>query len=348
MIFKNVEIHNVAKLYEAERGGTTWLRVPEDVYSALEHGVQARNMAKSGTGVELRFVIKSGEGATIRMAQLDPCNFRNVFHVYRGGIQGGWEDCELNCVVPGEPTDFFIKKTDYLPYLKKAAAEYGDPWDPEVIRVIIDRGAYRILDVIGDVAPPERSMCPEKTVMFYGSSITSGSNSIDASHSWPAVVGYNLACDVKNLGLSGSCAIEPAVIDYIADTGKNGGWDVCVMELGINVLGWDRQKKLERATNAVRTVALSNPDKKVFVISPFYTENDFIGEHKAAQWREVLESVVKKENLANVTYINGLSLLGSVKYLSADKVHPNIYGVQKIADSLTAIMKKEIKEWEER
>ena len=80
MIFKNVEIHNVAKLYEAERGGTTWLRVPEDVYSALEHGVQARNMAKSGTGVELRFVIKSGEGATIRMAQLDPCNFSNVFH----------------------------------------------------------------------------------------------------------------------------------------------------------------------------------------------------------------------------------------------------------------------------
>lgn len=79
MLFKNIEIHNVAKLYDAERGGTTWLRVPDEVFSALEHGNQARNMAKCCTGVELRFVIKSGEGVTIRMAQLDPCGHEQRF-----------------------------------------------------------------------------------------------------------------------------------------------------------------------------------------------------------------------------------------------------------------------------
>lgn len=340
MIFKNVEIHNVAKLYEADRGGTTWLRLPDKAYEALEHGNQARNMAKCCTGVELRFVIKSGDGVTIRMAQLDPCSTSNVFHVFRGGIQGEWSDCELNCVVPGEPTDFFIKKSDDLAYLKRVAAAYSDPWDPEVVRVIFDRGSYRILDIIGDVMPPEKSMCPDKTILFYGSSITHGSNSIDMSHAWASVVGHNLGCDVRNLGFAGSCAMEPAVVDYIAELGKNGEWDVCVMELGINVLGWEIEKKKERALNAVRTVALSNPGKKVFVISPFYCDNDFMGEHKADEWRKVLSDTVKEENLSNVTYVNGLDLLGGVEYLSADKVHPNIYGVQKIADSLTAVMKK--------
>lgn len=343
MLFKNIEIHNVAKLYDAERGGTTWLRVPDEVFSALEHGNQARNMAKCCTGVELRFVIKSGEGVTIRMAQLDPCATGNVFHVFRGGIQGSWYDCELNCTVPGEPTDFFIKKTEDLPYLKKAAQSYCDPWDPEVVRVIFDRGAYRILDVIGDVMPPEKSMCPDKTILFYGSSITHGSNSIDMSHAWASVVGHNLGADVINLGFAGSCAMEPAMIDYIASLGKCGQWDTCVMELGINVLGWEKTKKIDRALNAIRTVALTNPDKKMFVISPFYCDNDFVGEHKAEEWREILGKIVKDENLANVKYINGLSLLDSVQYLSADKVHPNIYGVQKIADGLTAFMRGELK-----
>ena len=115
------------------------------------------------------------------------------------------------------------------------------------------------------------------------------------------------------------------------------------MELGINVLGWEKTKKIDRALNAIRTVALTNPDKKIFVISPFYCDNDFVGEHKAEEWREILEKIVKDENLANVKYINGLSLLDSVQYLSADKVHPNIYGVQKIADELTAFMRGELK-----
>lgn len=58
---------------------------------------------------------------------------------------------------------------------------------------------------------------------------------------------------------------------------------------------------------------------------------------------EFSKKSVKDENSANVKYINGLSLLDSVKYLSADKVHPNIYGVQKIADGLTAFMRGELK-----
>ena len=44
---------------------------------------------------------------------------------------------------------------------------------------------------------------------------------------------------------------------------------------------------------------------------------------------------MKKAGYANITYINGLDLLGDMSLLSADEVHPNIYGVQQIADRLT-------------
>lgn len=40
----------------------------------------------------------------------------------------------------------------------------------------------------------------------------------------------------------------------------------------------------------------------------------------------------------NVTYINGLDLLGDMSLMSADEVHPNIYGVAQIAERITKIV----------
>ena len=49
---------------------------------------------------------------------------------------------------------------------------------------------------------------------------------------------------------------------------------------------------------------------------------------------------MKKADYANVTYINGLELLGDMSLISADEVHPNIYGVQQIAERLTRRLKE--------
>ncbi len=342
MIYKNVEIFNVAELMECENGGVKWLRVPSDVDECLEHGVQSHNMARNSTGVELRFVIKSGDSAIIRMARAADNKGTDVFHVYRGGIQGSWEDCEWDKYVTFEACDYVIKKSENMEFLKKMAAECSDPWDPEVIRVIFDRGSYRIIDIIGDVEPPRPEQCPQKTILTYGSSITHGSNSIDMSHSWPAVLAHNLKTDVRNLGFAGACAMEEKMINYIAELGESDQWDLAIMELGINVLGWQDDKIVSRATNAIKQVAGRNPNKKVFVISPFYCSDDFKGGTQARNWRDKLRFITEQEKLPNVTYISGLDLLGDVSRLSADEVHPNIYGVERIASRLTEILKKEI------
>ena len=334
MIYKNFEIYNAAELIYNDDGSVSWKRVPSEVEGAME--IQnAESVVRDCTGVELRFVLL-GDKATIRMSTFDKSeNAIGTFHIYRGGIQGGWTD-ELQCHVTGNIRDITVSRADNAPKLKEMARLGKDEWDPEVIRVIFDRGMYRIYDVIGEVTPPQAQMCPKKTMISYGSSITHGSNSIDSSHAWVSVVAHNLGMDARNLGMSGHCALEPAMADYIASEGERGAWDIATLELGINVLGWDHEKIISRARNIITEVAGRNPDKQVFVISPFYHCGEYFNPNDGAKkWRKILDATVAELAYPNVTYINGLDAIDSVSYMSADGVHPNIYGAQRIADFIT-------------
>ena len=336
MIYKNMEFHNVAELIPQEDGSVSWIRVPAEVECQLESSM-GRAQVCGSTGVELRFVIR-GESATLRMSTYEnnPKSF-STFHVYRGGIQGGWSDHEVHCHVTGEVQDFVIERSKNMDRLRAMTERSGHDWDCEVVRVIFDRGRYKIYDLIGDVVPPTPAQCPKKTLLAYGSSITHGSNSIDASHSWVSLLGYHFNMDTRNLGMAGSCALEPAVADYIAAEGEAGRWDIATLELGINVLKWEDEKIITRVENLLRTVAGRNPEKPIFVISPFYhCGDDFKEGDRAAVWRRLIADVVARLQYPNVTYINGLDVLGHLRYMSADEVHPNIYGVQRIADELAA------------
>lgn len=335
MIYKNIDIHNIAELIYNDDGSISWKRVPSDVHSTME-AAMADSVVHNSTGVELRFIIK-GDSATIRMStyENDPKSF-STFHIFRGGIQGGWQDHEVHCHVTGDVQDFVIERAKNTDKLKIMSETCGTEWDCEVVRIIFDRGTYKIYDVMGDVAPPSRAQIPSKTLLAYGSSITHGSNAIDASHAWVAQVAHNLRLDVRNLGMAGSCALEPAMAEYLAREGEKGNWDVITLELGINVLSWPDEKIISRVENMVRQVAGRNEEKPVFVISPFYhCGEDFNKNDNAGNWRRIIKEVTAQLGCKNVTYIDGLDVLDGMQYISADEVHPNIYGVQRIADVLT-------------
>ena len=341
MIYKNIELYNVAEVVPS-KNGVTWLRVPSDVYESVE-AVDGPKRCRNSTGVELRFLLNS-ETATFRLRAISPegAKFFNSFHIYYGSIQGGWADHELDKYVSGDICSFTVKRPENYELLKKVSKDAGFPFDPEVIRIIFDRGTYEFIDIEGDVCPPPKEMLPKKTIMCYGSSITHGSNSIDMSHSWASVLAHNLNYDCRNLGMAGSCAMEEKMVDYIATEGEKGLWDVATLELGVNVLYWEDEKIVTRVTNTIRQIAGRNKNKPIFVISPFYTGKEYKGETVVAKWRNIIEDIVKKESFENVTYINGLDLLGQMHLLSADEVHPNIYGVAQIADKLTKRIKEVI------
>lgn len=242
-------------------------------------------------------------------------------------MQGCWQEHEINKFIGSEPCEFEITYPENMETLKKVSSECGYSWSPEVVRIIFDRGSYQIIDIEGELEPPQKEQTPDKTIMAYGSSITHGSNAIDASHAWTAVLAHNLNMDVRNLGMAGNCRMEPEMMDYIAREGEEEKWDIATLELGINVLGWEEQKINERVENAIGQVASRNPQKPVFVISPMYCHDDFYNGNDAAKWRRLIENNVNKLNLSNVKYINGLDLLGDMSLLCTEILRKRImYG----------------------
>ncbi len=339
MIYKNAEFFGCAEIY-SDGEGVSWLRVPSDVDEKLEGGNQSYRMCRGSTGVEIRFVMKSDE-VKIKMQKFDPDDDSvTAFHVFHGGIQGSWDEHEKGKYVTSEPQEFVIKKAANLETLRKMAATYNDPWDPEVVRIIFDRGRYRVLGIEGDIEPPKPEQCPKKTLFCYGSSITHGSNALSASNNWVSVLARKLGMDARNLGFAGSCAMEPAIADYIASEGEQGKWDMAIMELGINVLGWDEEKIHERVRNIVTDVASRNPEKPIYVVSPFYCHADFNGNPAAKKWRDIMKVDVPALGFKNVTYIDGLDILNGAEYLSADEVHPNIYGVMEMTENFYKAINK--------
>lgn len=333
MIYKNVEIHNIGELIKNDNGSVSWTRIPHSVYCKME-SEQGKAMCKGSTGVELRFVMKS-DIVTLHMRTTGG---EGAFHVYRGSIQGGWEDHEVNKNVTGEFSEFVIKKSQNINHLNSVTKDFDYQFSPEVIRVIFDRGTYELLDIVGDVEPPAKEQLPQKTLLAYGSSITHGSNSIDMSHSWVSVLAHNLKMDCRNLGMAGSCLMEPELVEFIGEEGVKKKWDIAVLEIGINVLDWDCDKITDRVRNTLKQVAGRNEDKSVYVISPFYSYDDYRNEGKAEKWRKLIEQTISDLNYSNVVYINGLDLLGDMSLISADEVHPNIYGVNQIAERITKVI----------
>ena len=331
MIYKNMEIHNAAELLFGEQGGAMWLRYPSSVCETFEKE-GAKIQAGNSSGVELRFIMKSD---TVEIKLRSTGTGR--FHIFRGGLQGGWYDHEGKITSP-DGTVIRIERKEQET-IDRVHKDFSLPWDPSLIRIVFDGGRFEILDVKGEIAPPAEGQTPKKTILFYGSSITHGSNALSATNNWTSWVAHGLSMDFLNKGLAGSCYMENETVSYLGALGREGKWDVAVLELGINVMSWGEEKRRTRVENTLEKIAAANPDKPIFVISPFYSSDDYNGGARAKPWRETIRSVIERRAYPNVTYIPGDSILGSMDLISADCVHPSAYGVMQIAERLLSVMK---------
>lgn len=340
VIYKNIEFFGVSEHIQEEDGSVSWYRFPRAVHDALEEGKEADTNA---TGVELRFVLLS-DLVRLRFAERAPGSASVTFRVFRGGIQGGWQDSEGGLFIsPGRDT-VEIKKAENPDMLRRMSEHAREAFSPEVIRVIPE-GKCRLVDVEGDVLPPPPELCPAKKIWFYGSSITHGSIAMCAAQKFVSVIGHTLRMDARNFGMPGTCRLEGEIADFFAREGRAGAYDVLHLELGINVLDFSQEKARARSEYFLRTVARANPDKPIFVTSPFYCFEDFNGGDRAEMWRRVLRETVASLGCPNVYYTDGTDILGDMSLISADEVHPNVYGVAQIADRLGKRI-GEIVKWE--
>lgn len=328
MIFKNILLHNVDQLLPTEDGGFAMLRAPLSVEQHLaDPGPRANRIA---TGMELRFVIRSG---TARIKIL--CS--NAY-VYYGNIQGGWQVvCSKGS---DEPRWIEIAlDTDRMPTFERIAKENNHPFSPQVVRIIPESGiAPVIYDVEGDVEVPSAELMPQKTIMAFGSSITHGSLSMLPMTTWIAQLADNLGTDYLNRGYSGSCHAEPEMVDYLCTL----DFDCAIVSFGANMSRYTIELYEERARYLITTLCKAHPDRKFIFVDATYQASDiFSGEEGImAQYRKIMSRLMAEYSFPNAKYVCGLELLDGSWGVSGDLVHPNIVGVNTIANRLTPIAKE--------
>lgn len=327
MIYKNVEIFNVAELTKGEYGMQTH-RFPTSVEAALSE--KGKEVNKSASGVEIRFRML-GDSVKLRLS------LGSNAYLYRGSVLGGWQDFSYQ--IAGHGGSEIVIERMKNPERYWAVTESGNyPFSPEVVRIVCNNGTLQIIDVEGECEPPSAADLPKRTYLAYGSSITSGSLSLTKPSSFVSMVGEHFRTDVRNLGLAGAALVEKEVADHIAEMGARGEWDFATLCMGINCLTLPDEEIYRRVSYMIETVAGANPDKHIFCISPLYSNVDLNGGPSPGRWRRIIGELVEKYNSDKVHYINGLTLMDGAWGLSGDFVHPAPMGVRAIAENLIAAM----------
>ncbi|MBE6561727.1 MAG: hypothetical protein E7662_11445 [Ruminococcaceae bacterium] len=344
MLFKNAELFNIAEMQPAAdgRGGYDLFRLPAEVRAGADEGLRLRTSHYT-CGAEIRFVINSGTAkVTMRTAAAlpnDPAPKYGQIVTYYGGVQANWQTAFYRYT--DEPTVMEITPPPNLPTLEKITAISGYPYAPQVVRLCLNNSAAVLVDIEGDIRPPEEDEVPSLRGLMYGSSITHGSLALVAPNFIPAVVARNLRADICNLGFAGSCHLEKSVVDYIA---SRTDCDFFFSELGINVIGHMEAEEFERRVRYyLDTAASAHAGKYFFVTDIYYCSDDLRSSPKLKQFREIVRRACAESECANVHYICGLDLLTSSAGLSADLVHPNVDGMAEIARNVTEKMREVMK-----
>lgn len=239
-----------------------------------------------------------------------------------------FEDMKLDLFVNGELFEKHIC-TDREIFFKKMDKDikdieiWLDPSLPFVLEsVFIDRNAsiQRIID-------------KRKRWVHYGSSISHSKTAYSPSTIWTGIVAQKFNMHLTNLGFGGNCILEPAIGMMIRDL----KCDVITLKLGINCYNGSLSNRSfePNAIGLIKIIRDKNPYIPVSVISPIYSpDKEKIRKRDNSltlvEMRGILENVVEKfmkYGDKNITYINGLDILGpdQAGYMQ-DNVHPDADG----------------------
>lgn len=342
MIFKNADLFNICDMPPAAdgRGGYDLFRLPPETRAEAEENLRVRT-SHFLCGAEIRFVIRSGTArVTLRTASARPEDAPPAYGqlvTYYGGIQSGWQTAFYRYT--DQPTTLEIAPPTNLAELEKLTLLNGYPYAPCVVRLLFPNAPAVLLDIEGDIRPPEEEELPTLRGLMYGSSITHGSLALVANNFIPAALGRRLRADICNLGFAGSCRLEKSVADYIA---SRTDCDFFLSELGINVLGMPLDEFDRRVRYYINTAAQAHTGKYFIVTDIFYCGSDLKDHAWVNSYRDIVRTAAAESGCANVHYVNGLELLSSSAGLSADMTHPNVDGmaeiVRNLGDELDRIM----------
>ena len=324
MIFENVELHNVVEI-EEQRGvpGVMLRRIPRKIREQL--GTRGRFVSAWASGCEVRFVTES---PVIRISL-----FSEVA-----------ADVTVNCgdfqhsrhkLAAGAVTTLQLDYPQSFNNVRKDALHRS--FSPKVWRFGFDRDTSFVgVEAYGfDVRPPNPDEKPAKRWLAYGSSITNS----NFETGYPHVAARMLGVDVYNVGLSGACRMEGAMVDFLA---SRADFDFVTAELGVNVRGeYSVEEFRTRAAYLIDRFLSANPDMPLAIITHFQTgqshplnETPVVAAQRA--FDQVLRDLVDARRRPNLHLIEGASILDRFDLLSIDLVHPTSVGQVRMGMNLAS------------
>lgn len=166
-----------------------------------------------------------------------------------------------------------------------------------------------------------------------GDSITQGFTTTKTTDSWAYKLAGLKGRRLLNLANGGAQAVATH-----ANALTGTGADRVTYLIGYN--NFDAQTPLATFQAAVEgwinNAESALPDAKIYVISPIYSPNtDTI---TLADYRTSVSAAVTAAGGANVTYVNGLSIMTNDVSRLVDNIHPNDTGAGEIATALAAVV----------
>jgi len=328
---KKVQLHNVGGAESnADGTGVMLYRAPKEVRDQLDTTTPdgkekdgARQMRVAAHS-EIRFVLNEGEKPENVRIHLRSTAGPSVFWYWGDILAGEAKISAGDRAKPITPTGHGLMFSLMEQYPRGRFAN-------RVCRVVVKGLEVELTGIDGDVRPPKPDELPP-VMLSYGTSISQGAYASRADLAWNALTARALGYDFINMGSSGTAYCEPAMADYLAGL----KWDLCVLELSVNMGGFPIEQFKERVGSLIDKLAKSHPDAPIVCISlfPFGTGDlwDF-NKTKTQERRDALAETVKASGHKNVHFVSGPELL-SFTGLSPDMLHPTDQGMIEVATKL--------------
>lgn len=324
MIFENVELHNVVEI-EQQRGvpGVMLRRIPRKVREQL--GTRGRFVSAWASGCEVRFVTDS---PVVRVSLFSEVNAEAI--VSCGDFQQGRHKLAAGAVIT-------LQLDHPQPYGNVRKDALHRSFSPKVWRFGFDRdAAFVAVEAYGfDVRPPNADEKPARRWLAYGSSITNS----NYETGYPHVAARMLGVDVLNVGMSGACRMEEAMVDFLV---SRDDFDFATAELGVNVRGeYSPDEFRTRAAYLIDRFLEVHPDQPLAIITHFQTgqshalnETPVVAHQR--QFDQILRELVDARRRPTLHLIEGATILDRFDLLTVDLVHPSTVGQVRMGMNLAS------------
>ena len=317
-------LYNTAQTVD-ELNGVALYRLPLDTLQDTEVNFTEMN-ARAADVSELRFVLL-GEKAVLKLYYYGDESTPPYLYIHFGSYQGRWP-WEKKVVLRKGFNEIEITYPNNIETLKERAKILNHPFSPEVIRVTLCNYC-RFSELVGDTRKPTPDELPEKSAVFYGSSITYGADALTMPSCYTSLCSKILGIDVLNKGLAGACYLEPKIVDYIFSL----DCDYQLVEVSTNFnISAQLEKFEQRVQNLLEAHERISPEKPLVLVNSYRC-------YKDTQSEEIIKKYLFAKNYRNISYLNGYELI-SLGDFGVDMVHPDTMGHINLAQNLSRELKR--------